>query len=398
MSCREETRYHSHPLPNRRSRDGQVPNRLNYVLWIKGIIDSTTHRDGGGDQIIRGIDIGTGASAIYPLLGCAVNPNWHFVATDIDDISLLYASTNIKANNLESRIKTRKSDADGPILSPLTSPSRDGADLDQQPFDFTMCNPPFYASKEEIALLAGAKEFDPHAVCTGSTLEMITEGGEVGFVKRMIEESRTVPLRCRWFTSLLGKLSSVVEVVEMLKNIGVDNYGITEFVQGHTRRWGVAWSFGDERLPDNLARISNHALQAAIPPHNNLQQTYGNTISPEGLMDTIRSVLSAHPGMHVEEIPALGQNPSVLASLRVCAWGNTWSRAARRKKRNDDEMQVDTRDGAHGSTPASVECVIEGRRKELGACYLECRWVRGRDRALFESLWSHLSRKVAGAR
>lgn len=35
------------------------------------------------DEGIRGLDIGTGASAIYPLLGAKVY-GWAFIATDID--------------------------------------------------------------------------------------------------------------------------------------------------------------------------------------------------------------------------------------------------------------------------------------------------------------------------
>jgi 23S rRNA A1618 N6-methylase RlmF len=119
-----------------------------------------------------------------------------------------------------------------------------------------MCNPPFYSSQEEIASLAASKELTPHAVsfsslfsgtnktdnslpqvCTGAEMEMITPGGEVAFVARMIEESLALRTRCRfvlgffspyccvwltaascsWFTSLLGRLSSVGEIVGLLK-------------------------------------------------------------------------------------------------------------------------------------------------------------------------------------
>ena len=113
---------------------------------------------------------------------------------------------------------------------------------------------------------------------------MITAGGEAGFVQRIVEESLLVGTRCRYasgtklclggladghcrfYTSLLGKHSTIAAIVSILKShkvrklalnqsqradwMQIDNYGLTEFVQGQTRRWGIVWSLGEERLPD----------------------------------------------------------------------------------------------------------------------------------------------------
>jgi 23S rRNA A1618 N6-methylase RlmF len=60
-----------------------------------------------------------------------------------------------------------------------------------------MCNPPFYGNLEEVQHSAEAKEYGPNAVCTGADNEMITQGGEVAFVGRMVKESQTWKTRCR---------------------------------------------------------------------------------------------------------------------------------------------------------------------------------------------------------
>jgi hypothetical protein len=103
-------------------------------------------------------------------------------------------------------------------------------------FDFTMCNPPFYSSVEEVASLADAKQMAPNAVCTGAHVETITPGGECAFVSQMVRESLEHRTHCRyevvrllalvgnvpnikdsWYTSMLGRMSSVFDVVAVLR-------------------------------------------------------------------------------------------------------------------------------------------------------------------------------------
>lgn len=111
-----------------------------------------------------------------------------------------------------------------------------------------MCNPPFYASQEEMLNSAETKSHVPFSACTGAAVEMIAPGGEVEFVTRMINESLQLRDRIQWYTSMLGKLSSVTTLVERLNEHNNNNYAVTEFVQGNkTKRWAVAWSWGDQR-------------------------------------------------------------------------------------------------------------------------------------------------------
>lgn len=150
---------------------------------------------------------GAGASCIYPLLGCRVSPSWNFVATgyvdpvdpcissegfflsEIDQTSYECASINITSNGLQSRIHLHKAQPHEPILSPL---------LGSDTFDFMMCNPPFYSSKEEIEKSKREKEFSPSAVCTGADTEMITPGGESAFIRQIVAESLTHRTKCRY--------------------------------------------------------------------------------------------------------------------------------------------------------------------------------------------------------
>ncbi|GAA5862028.1 hypothetical protein JCM8547_001563 [Rhodosporidiobolus lusitaniae] len=234
-----------------------VPSRLEHVLFVLrlALLMSDVPSTSQGPPRLVGLDIGTGASAIYPILvsrtysslSSSPQPALRMLATDIDARSLSFARSNIARNGLEKEIEVVEVDGEGAIFSKEVVES-------VERIDFTMCNPPFYASASEIASSLALKELEPFAVCTGASNELITQGGEVEFVLRMVEESRELGReKIRWFTSLLGKHSSIAPLVELLKSHQILNYAITPLPpQGQTTRWVLAWSLQDRRFPPEL--------------------------------------------------------------------------------------------------------------------------------------------------
>ncbi|OAX37836.1 hypothetical protein K503DRAFT_692656 [Rhizopogon vinicolor AM-OR11-026] len=106
-------------------------------------------------------------------------------------------------------------------------------------FDFVMCNPPFYSSAEDLSRSVEFKELGPNAICSGAEVEMITSGQVSAGELVTSTTSRSDALRCasRWYTSMLGKMSSIPDVVCLFREHDViDNYAITDFVQGQTCR------------------------------------------------------------------------------------------------------------------------------------------------------------------
>ncbi|KJA14451.1 hypothetical protein HYPSUDRAFT_173409 [Hypholoma sublateritium FD-334 SS-4] len=382
-----------------------IPNRLNYVLWIQDIVHAHSSVLKSHPQAVRGIDIGTGASAIYPFLICKTEPGWKMVATEIDEESHSFAQKNISGNDMQSQITLSKASASGRILFPLEDNVR---------FEFSMCNPPFYGSAQEVADLAKEKELPPNAICTGADIEMIyPDGGEAGFVGRMVEESEQFLTQCKWYTSMLGKMSSVLAIIELLRKRTITNYAITEFVQGQTRRWAVAWSFSDTHLPDSIARISSippsHALYPVLPPRNTLTQPFPGCMPArlyEALAETLRTI-EADGVLATEVAPRAGSHHP---SFFIEAQANTWSRSARRSRRPRAEMQLqpDSHTGntvaSAGKTNPSLTCSARVIIQETDAgsptaatstCSVEFQWIYGKERALFESFVSHVNRKIA---
>jgi 23S rRNA A1618 N6-methylase RlmF len=69
-------------------------------------------------------------------------------------------------------------------------------------YDFLMCNPPFYSDTSECQGLTNTRKPDrpsANSINTAADIESIyDQGGEVEFVKRMINESRTYSTNVRY--------------------------------------------------------------------------------------------------------------------------------------------------------------------------------------------------------
>lgn len=220
----------------------QLPNRLNYLHWIEDLLMLSGDGSEPSAQQRSGIDVGTGASCIYALLGAKMN-NWSFLATEIDGESFTSAQENVARNHLEALITVRRTETDRLLSEPL---EREPAG---RKFDFVMCNPPFFDSMDEA-------DTNPSSCCKGNASEMVVPGGEVVFIGSMIRESLTLRDRIGWFTSMVGRKASLRKLLAIFREHHVPTYRTTEFFQGRTKRWGIAWTFTTAPVPDASVRIA----------------------------------------------------------------------------------------------------------------------------------------------
>lgn len=161
-----------------------IPQKLNYILWLEDLFGN------GRDHKIRGIDIGTGSSCVYPLIGARKN-GWEFLATEIDEVSKEYAERNVRDNKLGHLIDVRLVGREDVLC---------GVMKDESDFSFCMCNPPFFGSEDEASgKVPNRTERRPQAKteCSGTQGERVTEGGELTFVRSIVSDSMKLQTRIR---------------------------------------------------------------------------------------------------------------------------------------------------------------------------------------------------------
>lgn len=215
-----------------------IPNRVDYILWIEDLL---RYAQGAGlmeSKDIRGIDVGTGPSCVFPLLGARIHPDWHFTATDVDESSCRVARENVSTNELNDRISIIHNTNPRTILlaaAPLDSSSR---------FTFAMTNPPFYDGPEDLDACRQLKSNAPSESPEYTASEYFFDGGELSFISIMFEESCRLRDRILWYTSVVAKKSNLKPLRRLIKgHPDVKTYHWTRWIQGSTSRWAIAWSF-----------------------------------------------------------------------------------------------------------------------------------------------------------
>ncbi|WP_187271122.1 23S rRNA (adenine(1618)-N(6))-methyltransferase RlmF [Neolewinella aurantiaca] len=204
-----------------------VPGRLDYIHAIGDLLGDDTARTQGAKKgkqpPVFGLDVGTGASLIYPILGHK-EYGWRMVGTDVDATSLKVATAIAQFNpGLKNGIIVRKQTDRRAIFRNVI--------LRGEHFTFTMCNPPFFDSAEAARAAAGLKwkklgveaAASPTLNFGGQANELWTEGGEPAFLRQMIQESTGFGEQVDWFTTLVSK-KGYLKIAE----IEFGRHGITQ--------------------------------------------------------------------------------------------------------------------------------------------------------------------------
>ena len=220
-----------------------IPGRADYIHHIADLLAiSNTGKIPVGNNI-KGLDIGMCANCIYPIIGASVY-YWCFLGSDIDKISIKNAHDIINQNeSLINNIKVVHQKNPKNIFKGIMSVN--------DKYHFTLCNPPFHKSLED-ALVGNKRKIQNLTKQTvlkntlnfgGKNNELWCEGGEVSFIKKMINESSDFSKNCLWFTTLVSKKENLPYIYEALKNIKVREIKTIDMAHGQKISRIVAWTF-----------------------------------------------------------------------------------------------------------------------------------------------------------
>ncbi|XP_030759500.1 U6 small nuclear RNA (adenine-(43)-N(6))-methyltransferase [Sitophilus oryzae] len=324
-----------------------IPLRLNYILWIEDLLEFVER-----ENDIKGIDIGTGASCVYPLMAAKKN-KWFLLATETDKDSIACARSNVDKNNLSSFIKVLETTGDT-LLTDIIK--------EDEEYDFCMCNPPFFSSTQELHPFFKSRTRNrphPKNAFVASVNEVVAKGGEVEFIQKLIAESKVLGDRVKLYTTMVGQKSDLPALKKSLRDINIHSFKEAEFCQGNTTRWGLAWTFLDcdlRKAPDIAKLASKSPIKNKAPLIFELSDTES---TPENVLEMTKNMLELFKKlqMTIEEVT----RNKLHQRFFVSAYSNTWSHQ-RRKRRQKLRQSTEEKLTINNNS----ECEIENTPKSPG--------------------------------
>ncbi|WP_175416176.1 23S rRNA (adenine(1618)-N(6))-methyltransferase RlmF [Aggregatimonas sangjinii] len=224
-----------------------IPGRADYLHHIADLLGESNQGDIPLGENITCLDVGVGASCIYPIIG-VVEYGWSFIGSDSDPKSIASAGQIVEANAaLKGKVECRLQKNPRFIFQTIW-PATDKIDA-------VICNPPFHASledaqkgtKRKIKNLSGKKTNIPQLNFSGLFSELIYEGGELKFIQNMIWESRKYAKNCFWFTTLVSKKSHLKGIYKLLEKVEAKQIKTIPMGTGNKQSRIVAWTFLSEQ-------------------------------------------------------------------------------------------------------------------------------------------------------
>ena len=81
-----------------------IPGRVDYIHYLSDLLASSNDQKIPRGRNIKALDIGTGASLVYPLIGQS-EYGWHFTGVDIDPAALKSAQQICQFNKLKINLR-----------------------------------------------------------------------------------------------------------------------------------------------------------------------------------------------------------------------------------------------------------------------------------------------------
>lgn len=220
-----------------------IPGRAEYIHHIADLLSENNNGEIPKSKKITCLDIGTGASCIYPIIG-VIEYDWEFIGSDIDMRSIESSENIVNLNqDLKGKITLKKQKNPNFIFRGIIDK--------KDKIDISICNPPFHSSKKEalkgtrrkIRNLTGKKTNNPKLNFSGNNNELICKGGEYQFLCNMILESKEFGKSCFWFSSLVSKESNLKRIKQFLEKNNPTETKIINIGTGNKKSRILAWTY-----------------------------------------------------------------------------------------------------------------------------------------------------------